>query len=101
MTEKPVYNMYVLGPYMLTYDASLKTEMFSEKDYHGIIFTNDKGRYQVINNYHMGPRMIVNYHGGGFEDIPFKPASFWCLPPGVTAEELEKESFIHVAFARQ
>ena len=92
--------MYVLGEYLITYDASIKVEMFSEKDYHGIYFFMEDGQYQLINNFHMGPRMIINLKNGYNHDIPFKPATFSFLPPGVTACEMNKEPFIHVSFAR-
>lgn len=101
MTKKSTVNMYVLGPYMLTFDASIKVESFSCEFYNGIVFATQDARYQVINNYHMGPRIIINPHLGGFEDIPFKPETFWFLPEGVVACELSKEEFTHVSLARK
>lgn len=100
MDDKIAINKHIVGPYVLTYDASLKTETFSEDCCCGITFYLKDGRYQVVNNYHMGLRLIVNYHNGGWQDIPFKPSSFWVLP-SVEVSELAEESFAHVAFTRQ
>lgn len=93
--------MYVLGPYMLTFDTSISVEVFSCESYNGVVFSDAQAKYQVINNYHMGPRMIINPHLGGFDDVPFKSDTFWLLPEGVTACELNKEQFTHVALARK
>jgi hypothetical protein len=100
MDGKKVVNMYVLGPYVLTFDAAIKVEYFSCESYNGVMFTVGDKKYQVVNNYYMGPRLIINPLAGGFEDIPFKPGTFWLLPEGATAEELSKEQFAHVAFTR-
>lgn len=98
---KQVVNMYVLGSYVLTFDAIIKVESFSCESYDGVAFTVDDKNYQVINNYHMGPRLVINPRAGGFEDVPFKPETFWLLPEGIVAKELSKEEFIHVAFTRK
>lgn len=99
--EKQVVNMYVLGSYVLTFDVAIKVESFSCESYDGVVFTVGDKTYQVINNYHMGPRLIINPHAGGFEDMPFKPETFGFLPKGIVANELSKEEFIHVAFTRK
>lgn len=61
--------------------------MYSNTSYNGIIFHTEDARYDVVNNPHLGPRIIINPHGGGFEDMPFKPETFGFLPKGVTAIE--------------
>jgi hypothetical protein len=93
-------NICVLGEYVITYDASIKTEMFSCADYNEIMFHMENGRYQIVNNYHMGPRLIINPAAGGFRDVPFKPETFWLLPPGVRANQLSTERFSDVGFTR-
>lgn len=99
--ESKTVNIHILGPYALTFDATIKVESFSCESYDGVAFTAGDKAYQVINNYHMGPRLIINPHAGGFEDVPFKPETFWLLPKDVVAKELSKEEFIHVAFTRK
>jgi hypothetical protein len=91
-------NLYTLGPYLITYDTTMKTETFSEASYHGIIFITSEARYQLINNYHLGTRLIINPHDGGCQDIPFKPATFVFLPEGVGAH-LISEGLNNVSLA--
>lgn len=91
---------YVIGDYILVYSPDVKIETFSCESYHGIMFFNQKGCYQVLNNYHMGPRMIINEHDGYHQDLPFKPATFGFLPPEVQAFEYKDEGFINANFAR-
>jgi hypothetical protein len=100
MDSRQVVNIYVLGPYVLTFDATISVEYFSCESYNEVMFTVGPKKYQVVNNFHMGPRIIINPLAGGCEDIPFKPGTFWLLPEGVTAEELSKEQFAHVSFTR-
>lgn len=82
------YSMYVLGTYLITYDSNMSVETYSCKDYSGIIFTTEDCKYDVCNNFLLGPRIIINPKAGGFQDIPFKPATFGFLPPGVEAKEI-------------
>lgn len=93
--------LYVLGNYLLVYNASIEVEIFSCEDYDGIIFLMEDARYQLINNYHMGPRLVINPWNGGFQDMPFKPDTFWLLPPGVQASQLSEERFTDVGFTHQ
>lgn len=94
--EDRQYKIYILGPYILQFDADMPIETFSEPWYHGIIFLAEDGRYQVINNYYWGPRLIINPKAGGCEDIPFKPETFGFLPEGVTACEWDQKETTYV-----
>lgn len=79
-----------LDNYLITYDHTFKTETYSCEWYYGIIFWDDQGnKYDVIHNYALGNRIIINPAAGGFSDIPFKPATFGFLPEGVEAKEIE------------
>jgi hypothetical protein len=78
---------YILDSYILTYDEKIKTETFECEQYYGITFHMKDKRYQVLHNYDLGNRIIINPNNGGFQDIPFKPDTFWFLPPGVEARE--------------
>jgi len=82
------YSVYVLDKYLITYPLTLKTEMYSCKDYYGIIFFTDEAKYDVCHNYLMGDRLIINPTAGGFQDIPFKPATFGFLPEGIAVQEI-------------
>ena len=82
------YSIYTFNNYLITYDNSVHAETYSCKDFSGIIFTTKDCRYDVCNNFLMGPRLIINPHAGGFRDIPFKPATFGFLPEGVEAKEI-------------
>lgn len=82
------YNLYVLDKYLITYPVSLEVETYSCKDYYGIMFTTNDCRYDVCHNYLLGDRLIINPKAGGFQDIPFKPATFGFLPEGITVKEI-------------
>jgi hypothetical protein len=82
------YNMYVLDKYLITYPVGLKVETYSCKDYYGIMFFTKDYKYDVCHNYLMGDRLIINPTAGGFQDIPFKPATFGFLPEGITVKEI-------------
>lgn len=82
------YTIYVLDKYIITYPINIKTEMYSCKDYYGIIFITEECRYDVCHNYLMGDRLIINPAAGGFKDIPFKEATFGFLPEGVSVKEI-------------
>jgi hypothetical protein len=83
--------VYFLGPYRIHYPSHLRVETFREESYDGIIFIMEDARYQLINNYAMGTRLIINPHDGGFKDMPFNVRSFAWLPEGVTATEIQDE----------
>lgn len=82
------YNLYVLDKYLITYPSKLNVETYSSKDFYGIIFKTEDCRYDVCHNYLMGDRLIINPKAGGFQDIPFKPATFGFLPEGITVKEI-------------
>jgi hypothetical protein len=79
---------FTLDNYLITYESNIKFEEFSNEWYYGIIFYIDDFMYQLIHNYAFGNRILTNNHDGWISDIPFKPATFHLLPPGVTAKEL-------------
>ncbi len=82
------YNIYILDKYIIHYDNSIIPEFFSEKSYYGIIFYINDGRYELIHNFHLGNRILIN-EKSGWQDIPFKKETFGFLPPGVRAEEID------------
>jgi hypothetical protein len=81
------HSIYVLDKYTIIYPKSMAVEMYNTKDYYGIIFTTDDCRYDVCHNYAMGDRLLINPKSGGFQDIPFKPATFSFLPNGIEVKE--------------
>jgi hypothetical protein len=81
------YNVYILDNYLLKFDIDVKFETYSCKCYYGIIFHVNNGRYDVIHNFNMGNRLLIN-NDDGWKDIPFKKSTFGFLPPGVEAIEI-------------
>lgn len=81
-------SIFVLDKYMITYPKRYKVETYSTKDYYGIIFFTEDCKYDVIHNYFMGNRIIINHEAGGFQDIPFKPATFGFLPEDIIVREM-------------
>jgi len=78
----------IVDRYLFTYDCTVQANIFSCESYYGVSFNMNDGRYEVIHNYHMGNRLIINPKDGRFEDVPFKPDTFWLLPPEIEVEEI-------------
>lgn len=83
-------SIFVLDKYMITYPKRYEIETYSTKDFYGIIFTTDDCRYDVCHNYFLGNRIIINPKAGGFQDIPFKPATFGFLPEDIIVKEVSE-----------
>lgn len=88
VAEFKEYNIHILDKYIISYPCNFKVETYSCKDYSGIIFFAEEAKYDVCNNYLLGPRLIINPIAGGFQDIPFKAATFGFLPEGITVKEI-------------
>lgn len=82
------YNIFVLDKYLITYPIGLEVETYNEKWYYGIIFNTSEGRFDVMHNYALGNRLIINRKDGSWSDIPFKSATFDFLPEGVKTIEI-------------
>lgn len=82
------YSVYILDRYLITYDSQIEVEKFYCEQYYGIIFHTEDGTYQVLHNVDYGDRILINKSDGSWNDIPFKPATFRFLPPGVEAKEI-------------
>lgn len=82
------YNIFILDRYLITYPIGFEVEIYNEKWYYGIIFKTAEGRYDVLHNYALGNRLIINKKDGSWNDIPFKPATFDFLPEGVKTIEI-------------
>lgn len=91
--NKMPFETYVLGDYLITYEPNIVVEKFSCQWYDGIVFIMKDGRYQLVNNYVMGTRIIINPADGGYQDIPFKPETFHYLPAGVAAITMERTNY--------
>jgi hypothetical protein len=81
--ENAQFKEFTLDQYLLTFDSNIRYETYNEKWYYGIIFyDSDGGKYDVIHNYALGNRLLIN-NKDGWKDIPFKEATFGFLPDGV------------------
>lgn len=84
MVEK---SSFILDEYIITYDSNMKISTFNTEWYYGIIFNIGNDKYELIHNYLLGNRLFIN-NNEGWNDIPFKPATFHFLPNGVEAKEI-------------
>lgn len=82
------YGVYVLDTYLIKYPVCFNVETFNCEYYYGIIFRNQIGKFEVMHNYALGNRILLNFHDGSWQDIPFKPATFGFLPEEVEAIEI-------------
>lgn len=84
------YKILLLGRYKfeIDYDLSISYQRYACESYTGLIFiTEDGDKYDVVNNYSMGFRLLIN-NKDGWKDIPFNSSTFWFLPPGIIVEEV-------------
>lgn len=71
---------------MIAYSDFYGIEEFEELDYCGISFTKGEERYQLIHNFHMGNRLLINNLEEN-KDIPFKEETFHLLPEDIKVVE--------------
>lgn len=79
----------IIDKYILVFDDHIKYEEYSEKQYYGIIFFINNFRYEVIHNYDLGNRLIINGEYFAYKDIPFNIKTFDFLPSHIKAFELQ------------
>lgn len=80
---------FILDTYIITYDSNIKTDKFDNEWYYGITFyTGPHSKCELIHNYALGNRILLNPKEHWGFDIPFKPGTFHLLPDGITAEEI-------------
>lgn len=82
-------NIIKLGNYSFSFDPLISYKTHECESYSCIIFYldgvttpftyEDCHTYEIVNNYHMGYRLIIN-NERGWADLPFKEATFGFLP---------------------
>jgi hypothetical protein len=87
------YRIYQLDKYLIRYPVSMKPICFEEEWYYGIIFQVGRTRYEIIHNYAMDTQRLLITEGSsigasGWNDIPFKSATFSLLPKEIIVEEM-------------
>jgi hypothetical protein len=85
---KMIYKTLILNNYRFIFPNNTVYEKYSTESYCGIIFHINNYRYDIVNNYVMGFRLIINDLDGGWKDIPFKKATFGFLPDIIEVTEL-------------
>lgn len=83
---------HTLGPYRILYPSHMKVETYACQWYDGIVFHVDDTTYDVINNYVMGPRLVITTPPTGSKDVPFHSGSWWLLPEGITVEKEDEDA---------
>lgn len=85
------YGTYILDTCLIIYDLRFRIEKYLCEWYYGAVFHLENGdSYDLVHNIHMGNRLIIRANGS-WNDIPFKPASFGCLPEGMQSIEIAKD----------
>lgn len=79
--------IFTLDKYKLSFD-NIKYETFKNSSYYGIIFNINNDRYELIHNYILGNRLLINTSRVN-KDIPFKKETFGFLPDCIKCEENE------------
>ena len=77
-----------LGRFELEYPDSLVVQHYSCKDYRGIQFVYESVKYDVLDNIHMGERIIISEGEGCFRDMPFHLGTASFLPACVKTVKL-------------
>lgn len=83
-----------VGRYDLMFNSTVAHAPYvASEDIHGVEFTVDGVRYDVVGNRHLGERLIIRTVGvefgypGSSKDIPFHRGTFGFLPECITAVE--------------
>lgn len=75
-----------IGGLRLTFPQDLKLETHECADYRGVIFVVDDVKFDVLENVHLGPRILISEGVGWVRDMPFNPGTARFLPACVRVE---------------
>lgn len=92
MTSSSDNCSYLLGPYRITYPCHMAVATYRCEWYDGIILRDGAVKYDLVNNYHMGTRLLISEPPSRCKDVPFYSDTFWLLPAGVTAEKEDQHA---------
>lgn len=81
-------NRYQIDKFLIEFDDDLQFHTYVDKWYYGIIFITANGRYEIIHNYFLGNRLLINNDEFSCKDIPFKQETFSFLPNNIIVTEL-------------
>lgn len=70
---------FKIDNYLLSFKKSTKKETFKCSSYYGITFYIDNDRYEILHNYNLGNRLLIN-NQDGWKDVPFSKKTFFFLP---------------------
>ena len=77
----PPEKEFKLDNYIISFPSFIEHETYQCGSYYGIIFKIDKIKYDIIHNYLLGNRLLINGDNiGEWKDIPFKKETFSFLP---------------------
>lgn len=77
---------YKFDKYIIKSD--LPYEIFECNDYFCLTFHKDDLKFDIVNNKHMGMRLIIYSWPSSCKDVPFNPNTFHLLPNEVQVEVL-------------
>ena len=77
----------ILGKYEFTFKPNITYKVYESEWLDSITFFIKTERYEVINNFSMGYRLLINNRGGD-KDIPFHSGTFDFLPKDIEVNEL-------------
>lgn len=81
---------FKVGDFILFFPTSIKFETFNDpENYYGIIFFQDKCKYQVLES-KIGIRLLINGSDGTAKDLPFHDGTSHFLPDFVKIKNIKE-----------
>jgi len=76
-----------IGNFLILF-KNIQYETYDDPSYYGVIFKDDKAKYDIIHHRFDWTRLIVNYINGSWQDLPFHEGTFRFLPECVKVERI-------------
>lgn len=80
---------HTLNKYLLSFEDTVKNEIFHEPGIYGIRFFVDGKVYELLHNEFLGDRLLINGNVGEVKDLPFYNKTFAFLPACVEVSVLD------------
>lgn len=76
--------MIFLDKFLIHFDDhAIQYRTYDEEHARGIVFTVGEWTYDIVHNFEMGYRLLINSTKYEWKDLPFKEGMFHFLPEGI------------------
>jgi len=75
------------GKFIFKFPCTLKVEANTNEYYSTLAFIKGENKWEVVNNFAMGYRLIINEPYFSWKDMPFHSGTYNFLPEEIIVEE--------------